>query len=244
MLLGAGVLAGAMNGLAGGGSFVTLPALIAAGVPALQANASSTVALCPGGFASAWTYRGTLGPVRDIPVGTLLALTMTGGFAGSLLLLFTPVSLFDLVLPWLLLFATVTLAYGRKAGIVLQRHVRLGRGSLLAFQFVLGVYGGYFGGAVGLMMLAVWGLLGEVDIKALNAPRTLLVSAANAVASIIFIIAGAISWMQTLALLVGAIGGGALGARLGLMLPQAAIRLITVATTSAITLIFFIRAYG
>jgi len=243
MLLGAGMLAGAMNGLAGGGSFVTLPALIAAGVPALQANASSTVALCPGGFASAWAYRGNLGPVRDIPVGTLLALTMTGGLAGSLLLLFTPGSLFDLVLPWLLLFSTVTLAYGKKAGTVLQRHFRLGRGSLLAIQFVLGIYGGYFGGAVGLMMLAVWGLLGEVDLKALNAPRTLLVSAANAVASIVFIIAGAISWAQTVALLAGAIGGGYAGARLGLLLPQATVRLITVMTTSAITLAFFVRAY-
>ncbi|HEY0419342.1 MAG TPA: TSUP family transporter, partial [Acetobacteraceae bacterium] len=98
LLLAAGLLAGAMNALAGGGSFVTLPALIAAGVPSVQANASSTLALYPGGVASVWTYRDGLGPVCGVPLRPLLVVTLVGGLAGGLLLLWTPSSIFDAVL--------------------------------------------------------------------------------------------------------------------------------------------------
>ncbi len=244
LLSGAGLLAGAMNALAGGGSFVTLPALIAAGVPSVQANASSTVALYPGGLASAWAYQDGLGPVCGIPTRSLLGLTLAGGFAGSLLLLGTPAAMFSAILPWLLLFATLALAFGRGAGRWLRRHVRIGPGATLAIQFVLGVYGGYFGGAVGLMMMAVWGLLGETDLKALNPPRTVLVSAANTVAALTFILAGAIDWGPALVMLAGATLGGYAGARLGRVLPARAVRAATLLCAGSITAVFLARAYG
>jgi uncharacterized membrane protein YfcA len=244
MLFGAGMVGGAMNALAGGGSFVTLPALIAAGVPSVQANTSSTVALYPGGLASAWTYRDGLGPVCGVSTRRLLVVTLAGGFLGSLLLLLTPSSTFNVLLPWLLLFATLALAFGRGVGVVLRRHVRIGTGAMLAIQFVLGFYGGYFGGAVGLMMMAIWGLLGAVELKSLNAPRTLMVSAANTIAVITFIVAGAVRWPQTLAMLLGATLGGYAGARLGRVLPARLVRIATLLCTTAITLAFFVRTYG
>jgi hypothetical protein len=243
-LFAAGCLSGAMNALAGGGSFVSLPALIAAGVPPVQANASSTVALMPGGLASAWAYREGLGPVCDVPLPRLLAITMAGGLAGSLLLLWTPGSAFNAALPWLLLFATLALAFGRQAGAAMRRHVRIDSGVMLVLQFGLGIYGGYFGGAVGLLMMATWGLLGALDLKALNGPRTFLVTAANSVAVMVFIIAGAVRWPQTLTMLIGATAGGYAGARLGRRLPATLVRLATLLFAAGITIAFFVRSYG
>ena len=178
----AGLLGGGMNALAGGGSFATLPALIAAGLSPVVANASSTVALWPGGAAGAWTYRAGLRPVCDVALGPTLAVTFAGGLFGAALLLALPSHSFDVVLPWLLLLATLTLAFGRRAGEALQGRLHMGTRTMLAVQFALATYGGYFGGAVGLMMAAAWSFLGEPDLRALNAPRTLLVAAANSMA--------------------------------------------------------------
>ena len=244
LLCGAGLLAGAMNALAGGGSFVTLPALIAAGVPSVAANASSTVALYPGGAASAWVYRHGLSEVCGVPMRPTLAATVLGGFAGSLLLLSTPTSLFDHVLPWLLLIATVTLAFGSRLGPALRARFRVGVKTVFAIQFILGIYGGYFGGAVGLMMMAAWSLLDGADIKALNPQRTLLVTAANTVALLCFVIAGAVRWPETLLVATGALAGGYGGAHVGKRLPSAIVRTATLAVAAGMTAIFFIRAYG
>ncbi|MGH7042078.1 MAG: sulfite exporter TauE/SafE family protein [Acetobacteraceae bacterium] len=242
-LSGAGLLAGAMNALAGGGTFITLPALIAAGVPSVQANASSTVALYPGGIASAWTYHDRLGAVGGVPVRRLLAMTLAGGLAGSVLLLETPGAAFDLILPWLLLVATGALAFGRRLGAALSGRARARPGLVAVVQFLLGVYGGYFGGAVGLMMVAFWCVLGESNIKALNAPRTLLVSGANAIAVLVFVLAGAVRWPQTLVLLAGGVVGGVAGARLGRVLPAGLVRVLTLCCTGGMTVAFFVRAY-
>ncbi len=242
-LLAAGCVAGAMNALAGGGSFVTLPALIAAGLPSVLANASSTVALWPGGAASAWTYHDRLGPICGAKPWPMLAVTLAGGAAGSLLLLGTPSSAFDAILPWLLLLATAALAFGRRAGAALHGTLRGRAMPVLLLQFGLGVYGGYFGGAVGLMMLAAWSVLGASDLKALNGPRTLMVSAANTVAVLIFIAAGAVRWPQALAVLAGGLLGGVAGARLGRVIPPPVTRRLTLISTAAITAVFFARAY-
>jgi uncharacterized protein len=242
-LFGAGLVGAAMNALAGGGSFVTLPALIATGVPSVQANASSTVALWPGGAASAWTYHEQFGSVCGVAPRPMLGVTLTGGLAGSLLLLWTPSSAFDVILPWLLLLATLALALGRRLGAELRGRL-CGRASpVLTVQFALGVYGGYFGGAVGLMMVAAWSLLGEGEIKALNGPRTLLVAIANSVAVLVFIVAGAVRWPQTLTMLAGGLIGGTLGARLGRLAPPRLTRVLTLCWTIAVTCIFFARAY-
>src|SRR5579875_2373797 len=160
LLFGAGLMAGAMNALAGGGSFVTLPALIAAGLPSVQANASSTVALWPGGAASAWTYHERFRPVCGVAAWPMVIATLSGGLAGSLLLLWTSSAAFNVILPWLLLLATLALAFGRRIGAAWQGQLWGRAGPILFAQFGLGLYGGYFGGAVGLMMVATWVLFG------------------------------------------------------------------------------------
>ncbi len=137
---GAGVLAGAMNALAGGGTFVTLPALIAAGVPSVQANTSSTVALYPSQLFNVWIYRDGLKPFGGVSLRALSLVTLIGGAAGAILLLETPTQAFDVALPWLMLGATVALAFARRLGEVLRRHVRVGRGSAIGIQFLLGIY--------------------------------------------------------------------------------------------------------
>jgi uncharacterized protein len=243
LTFGGGVVAGAMNALAGGGSFVSLPVLIAAGVPPVQANTSSTVALFPGGLASAWAYRDGLGAVGTVPLRALLAATLCGGLVGAILLLRTSSAAFTVVLPWLLLVASVALAFGRRIGEALRARWHIHANAVLGIQFALGIYGGYFGGAVGIMMMAMWGLLDSRELKRLNAPRTLLVSAANAVAVLAFIAAGAVRWPETLAMLAGAIAGGYGGAHIGRRAPSNVIRAVTLLATACITLAFFARAY-
>lgn len=243
LIVGAGILAGAMNALAGGGSFVTLPTLIGAGVPSVAANASSTVALYPGGAASAWVYRDGLNRVCGVPLRPALWATLVGGFLGAVLLLSTPGTVFDHVLPWLLLTATIMLAFGPRLGPALRARFRAGLFTVLAIQFVLGIYGGYFGGAVGLMMMAAWGLLDGADVKAMNPPRTLMVSVANGVAVLCFVAAGAVQWLPTVVMGIGALLGGYTGAHIGKKLPPLVVRTATVLLAVAMTLIFFARAY-
>jgi uncharacterized membrane protein YfcA len=140
--------------------------------------------------------------------------------------------------------ASIALAFGRRIGETLRARRRIGASAVLAVQFGLGIYGGYFGGAVGIMMMAVWGLLDSRDLKQLNAPRTLLVSAANAVAVLAFIAAGAVRWPETLSMLVGAIAGGYVGARIGRRAPAGVVRAVTLGTTACITLAFFVKTYA
>ncbi|MGH8780827.1 sulfite exporter TauE/SafE family protein [Paraburkholderia sp.] len=242
-LFAAGLVAGAMNALAGGGSFVSLPALILAGVPSVQANASSTVALYPGGLASAWAYRDGLGPVGAVGLRPLLLSTLVGGMIGAALLLVTSSAAFNFVLPWLLLLASLALGFGRTVGERLRRRWTIRPWAVLIVQFALGIYGGYFGGAVGIMMIAVWGLLDSSDVKRLSAPRTLLVSAANTMAVLTFIAAGVVQWRETLVMLVAAIVGGYGGAQIGRRMPAKLIRAGTLLVTACITVAFFVRAY-
>ncbi len=243
LIAAAGLVAGTMNALAGGGSFVSLPVLIAVGVPSVQANASSAVALFPGGVASAWAYRDGLGAVGPVSLWPLLVATLIGGALGAGLLLSTSTRAFDLALPWLLLLATVALALGPQIGLWLRRHYQVRPPAILVTQFALGVYGGYFGGAVGIMMVATWGLLDSRELKSLNAPRTLLVTAANTVAVIIFIIEHAVRWPETLVMLIAAAAGGYAGANLGRRIPASVTRRGTLILTASITVAFFVRAY-
>jgi uncharacterized protein len=243
LLFVAGFLAGSMNALAGGGSFVSLPALISVGVPSVIANASSTFALFPGGVASSWVYREGVREVCGVGVKPIVVVTVTGGVTGSILLLLTPTTTFDVMLPWLLLVATSMLILGPKLGIRLQRVRRSQTAVVLSIQLLLGIYGGYFGGAVGLMMLAAWSLLGGGDIKSLNPTRMVMVTAANAVAVIVFVLAGAIAWQQCLPMIAGAFAGGWSGAHLGRRLPAPIVRAITVVVAVLTTVIFFARAY-
>ena len=238
----AGFVAGIANAIAGGGSFITFPALVFLGVPSVIANASSTVALFPGSLASSWAYRRELAAFGAVRLSALLLVSVIGGALGALLLLKTPSTGFDRIVPWLLLLATAALAGGRQAGAALRRRMRLGKTPVLLMQFLLAIYGGYFGGAVGLMMMAVWGLLTEVDLKALNPAKTLLVAATNAVAVLSFAVAGIVRWPETLAMLAAALVGGYAGALAGRRLPAGLVRGVVVVTTATMTLLFFWRA--
>ena len=136
----------------------------------------------PGTVASAWAWRRDFQPFEGIPLRTLLFISLAGGLVGAILLLVTPQRAFDGLLPWLLLLGALAFTFGRRVGEALRQHMRIGVGAILAAQIVLSIYAGYFGGGVGIMMMAVWSLLGQVDIKAMSAARTILVSAANVVA--------------------------------------------------------------
>ncbi len=244
VLAGAGFAAGAMNALAGGGSFVSLPALIAVGVPPVLANTTSTVALYPGSMASAWAYRDNLSGVGEVPLRPLLIVTVLGGIAGALLLLNMPSRSFNAALPWLLLAATCALGFGRRIGEWIRTRCRLRPAVVLCLQFCLGVYGGYFGGAVGIMMVAVWGLLGAHDLKRMSGPRVLMVTAANTMAVLIFIAAGAVDWPAAAVMLVTASLGGYAGAIAGKRIPGPVVRYGTLVLTACITVVFFVRAQG
>lgn len=233
-----------MNALAGGGTFATMPALIALGLPSPIANATSNVALQPGAIASAWAYRAGLGPLGGIGVRTLALATFIGAVAGGLLLVVTPVRTFDLVVPWLLLFATVALGFGRRAADWLHARVAIGPRALVGTQLMLGVYGGYFGGGVGLITMAAWGLLAGHEPHELAAPRTLMLAIGNAAATIVFVACLMVRWSLCLPMLAGAVAGGYLGARVGRMLSPRAIRIWTLLVTGVTTLVFFYRAYA
>lgn len=242
--LAAGMVGGAMNALAGGGTFATLPALIALGLPANVANATSNVSLLPGACSSAWVYRDELKPLGGIAVRWLALITFLGGLGGGVLLVVTPTRAFDLIIPWLLLFAFVVMLLGARASQWLRARVTIGPRSLVAAQMAMGVYGGYFGGGVGLITTALYGLLAGISVREMFAPRTLMLAMSNLAAAMIFLWFGMVDWRACLPMIVGAVIGGWLGAHVGKTLPPLAVRIWTLAVTGATTAVFFARAYG
>jgi hypothetical protein len=242
LIFAAGLVAGAMNAAAGGGTFVGLPALVFAGVPALNANATCTVALFPGALASSIAYRKDFKRFENISIPLMMAVSISGGIAGALLLLFTPHQAFERLLVWLLLAGTLSFAFGKWAGAKLRKIVRIGPRSLVFGQFLLCIYGGYFGGAVGIMMLALWSLLGFEDIRAMNAAKTLYVGTTNSVAAICFLLAGLVAGTPALIMLVAAILGGYGGARFVRRLDPRHLRIGINVINFAMTGLFFYRA--
>lgn len=241
---GAGIVGGAMNAMAGGGTFATLPALVALGLPANSANATSNVALLPGAATSAWAFRGELAPLGGVSIRTLAAITFVGGLIGSALLVITPSDTFDIIIPWLLLFAFLVMLLGKRAAEWLHARVTIGPKTLIAAQSLLGIYGGYFGGGVGLITTAVYGLLAQITPRAMFAPRTLMLAIANLAAACIFIGFGMVMWWACLPMLVGAIIGGWLGAIIGKAVSPNIVRIWTLFVTGATTLTFFWRVYN
>jgi uncharacterized protein len=240
----AGLIGGAMNALAGGGTFATMPALIALGLPSPAANATSNVALQPGAMTAAWGFRDGLEPLGGVSIRALSAITFVGGLGGSLLLVVTPTRTFDIIVPWLLLMAFLAITFGKRAAEALRERVSIGTPTLVVAQSLLGLYGGYFGGGVGIMTTATYGLLAGMPPHRLMAPRTLMLAIANTAAAIVFIGFGMVRWWVCLPMLGGAIVGGWLGAKLGNRLPPAAIRIWTLGVTATTTLVFFVRAYA
>ena len=242
LLIGAALGAGLMNAIAGGGSFLTFPALVFTGVPSIVANATSTVALFPGVLASAWAYRHDFNGLDKIPLKPAIGVSIAGGIVGALLLLFTSQKTFDVIIPWLLLAATVVFALGPRMMKRVTPQSWMGPKTLTAFQFFVGVYGGYFGGAVGIIMLAVWTVAGLQNIHAMNGGRTLLGGIMNAAAVVCFIIAGKVWWLQTSIMLVSAVIGGYAGARLARRTNPYRIRMLIISISIAVTVAFFLRS--
>ncbi|HEV7624899.1 MAG TPA: TSUP family transporter, partial [Streptomyces sp.] len=193
LVLLAGAAAGALNAIGGGGTFVALPALVAFGLSPVTANALSRVALSPAAMASAWVCRRELTAVGPTPTKALTAVSVVGGGIGAGLLLTLPASSFDAAAPWLLAFATVILAFGRHLSRALSkalgRSVRMGSRAVLIAQFFLAVYGGYFGGAVGIMMLALWSIGLGLDAAVSNPMRIAQLAAIFFSATVLFLAA-------------------------------------------------------
>ncbi|HVH21453.1 MAG TPA: sulfite exporter TauE/SafE family protein [Pseudonocardia sp.] len=246
-LLLAGVAAGALNAVGGGGTFVALPALVAAGLPPVTANASTTVALLPGSVASAWSYRRDVVPVGGTSRWALTAVSLLGGGLGAGLLLVLPATSFDAVVPWMLGFATLVLAFGRplsqRLALALGRPVGLSARAVLAAQFVLAIYGGYFGGAVGILMLALWSVGLGLDTAVGNPMRVTQLTAVWSVAAVLFLLAADVlrDPLPVAAVLVGAVAGGMAGARWARRLPARLLRGIVLGTAVVMTVLYILR---
>src|ERR1700676_4747418 len=165
----AALAAGLINSVAGGGMFLTFPALVFTGVPSIIANASSTLALLPGTLASEWAYRDDFQRTEGFPRLPMLIVSLAGGIAGALLLLFPPERTFDSVIPCRMLAAALLFTFGPRISPMLKRAIHIGAVTVVLIQFVVAVYGGYFGGAIGIGMLATWSVFGLSDIHVMNA---------------------------------------------------------------------------
>jgi uncharacterized membrane protein YfcA len=265
------MVGGALNAVAGGGSFLTLPALLFAGVPPVSANATATLAAWPGSVASAVAYRREIG-LHKSWLAMLVAVSVAGGLVGSLLLVSTSDTRFMDLLPWLLLVAAATFTFGghirRLAAFASGRQpaapeaqplfpsleaplpshgteaVRLGEHfsvwSLL-LQFPIAVYGGYFGGGMGIMMLATMSIAGMRDIHEMNGLKVLLAVAINAVALAEFMAHGLVAWPPGLVMAAGGILGGYGGAAIARRVDRRHVRRLVIVTAWAMTIYFFLR---
>jgi uncharacterized protein len=243
----AGMLGGALNSVAGGGSFIAFPALLFVGVPPIPANATNTIALWMAAAGSGGAYRSRLTvPLRVM--APLLAASLIGGLVGAFLLLKTPAHTFMRVLPWLILGATLLFVFGKKligARKSIVEHDASGTGLAAAtlFQLAVAIYGGYFGGGMGIVMLAMLATLGMTDIHGMNALKTVMGFVINGVAAIAFVVAHAVYWPQGIVMIVGGILGGFLGAHYAQKLPPAWIRGFVILVGVAMTIYFFKESY-
>jgi uncharacterized protein len=244
-------IAGILNALAGGGSFISFPALLFTGVPPVQANATNTVALWPGLAASTVAYLKRLTAPKRLLI-PLLASSIAGGWVGALLLLKTPQRTFLHFVPWLLLSGTLLFAFGNKIRAIAGKSAvsdDLRKASWRAItlcsliELVLGVYGGYFGAGIGFVMLGMFAALGMRDIHAMGAIRTLLAAAINAAAVVTFILAGAVRWPQFAVMVAGALAGGWFGAHYAQKADPRKVRGLVIGIGLAMGAYFFVTAY-
>jgi len=243
----AGALGGGINAVAGGGSFIAFPALLFTGVAPVPANATNTLALWIGTTASGGAYRNRLNVARRVMI-PLIVTSVVGGIAGALLLIRTPAQTFLHVLPWLMLGATLLFTFGRhltdriSAGISQQASSRAITGASI-FELLVAVYGGYFGGGMGIMNLAMLSAIGMTDIHDMNALKVVLGGVINGVAAVTFILNHTIAWPQAIVMLIGATVGGYSSAHYAQKLPQSWVRSFVLLAGSAMTVYFFYLAY-
>jgi uncharacterized protein len=244
-----GVLGGALNSVAGGGTFVVFPALLIAGIPAVAANATATLVLWPGGISSALAYR------KDIllPRSFLLALSVAsfvGGGIGGWLLIHTPGHAFVQLVPWLLLFATMLLTLGPQINSWLHPKNAVGEVSgnratflIATIQFAISIYGGYFGAGMGILMLAALALSEVGNIHVMNGVRSFLGILINGVALVLFVIAHAIVWRVAILMMIGATLAGYFGAAIARRIDPIIVKRFVLVVAWGMTVYFFIRTY-
>lgn len=247
LLVGGGAfIAGAMNAMAGGGTFFSFPALLAAGVPPVMANASNAVALWPASISSAWAYRKELARHRGNLV-RLCATALAGGLCGALLLLAISNAAFARLIPWLLLIATLLFAFSGPIGRHLasmrnpmrapRRHAVAG----VASEWLVATYGGFFGAGMGILMLASLAIQGVHDVQEQNALKNALSAIIYTISALTFILAGAISWPHTLLMLATAIPGGYAGAALARRMAPAQLKRFIVCIGAILTAVYFFK---
>lgn len=242
----AAFVAGAINSVAGGGTLVSFPTLIWLGLPSIVANATSAVAIWPGALGSMLGYRRELGGLKTQGY-LLVGPSLVGGLVGAVLLRLTPTHLFDRLVPLLIMFATcLFVAQEPVQRMIRQRGGHAAESSswlvgALVFQFFVGLYGGYFGAGIGIMMLAALGILGYTDIHQMNGLKNLLAVAINGVASLYFIWMGMVSWPQAIIMAVGAIAGGYGGAGLARRIGPKGVRRIVIVIGFGMALSLLIR---
>lgn len=241
ILLVAAFLAGAMNAVAGGGSFLTLPALIYAGVPPVAANATGTVALLPGYASGVYGYRQDLTPIGNLSLPLLSVVSLVGGLAGAGLLLVTPDSVFRGIVPWLLLLATGLFAFGNLLAQRLRSLGLHGNGAMLGTLFAVSVYGGYFNGGLGILLLAQLSLFGMTDLNAMNGLKNLFSAVLTAIAVVAYAAGGAVEWPKALLMTVAAVAGGYVGARVGRKIPKPVLRAGIIAVGLVMSAVFFLK---
>lgn len=247
-LFAAANLAGALNAIAGGGSFISFPSLVFAGVPEIPANATNNIGAWTGLVASSGAYRHHLNVPRRVIV-PLLLVSVTGGTLGAILLLKTPAHTFKHMIPWLMLGATLLFIFGKKLIGKRESSVRHDAGAkTLAvasfFLFLAAIYGGYFGGGLGIVLLALLTGLGMTDIHAMNAFKTVLSAAVNGPPVLVFVIAKVIYWPQAMLMMTGFVAGGYLGGHYGQRLPQPWVRGFVMMIGIGMTTYFFVNAYA
>jgi uncharacterized membrane protein YfcA len=213
LLIAAAFAAGAINSVAGGGSFLTFPTLIFSGVAPVMANASSTVALVPGTVASMLAYRGDVRKLNEQNLRLWLGVCLLGGAAGAWLLLLTSDRTFRQIAPWLLLFATLLFAFGNRVSMAMGGRLHGNKRWMPALLFPIALYGGYFGGGIGIMFLAALRLYGLTEIHGMNGIKTLLGGTLNALAALIFILNREVAWKPTAVMIGASILGGYVGPR-------------------------------
>jgi uncharacterized membrane protein YfcA len=236
----ASLWAGAQNALAGGGSFITLPSLMLTGMDARAANITSTIALFPAQLATGWTGRQLVSGAAGLSFRTLVLLSLVGGAIGAGLLLTTSPAFFARLVPWLVLFATAVFAWGsfgpRRGG-----SRRIGRTAAAGAQFCIAVYGGYFGGGIGFLMLAALTAAG-LAVRAAGATKNVLAGVMNASAVLIFVFSPEVRWLAAAVSGAGAIIGGVVGGLALRSVNERLLRLLVVLIGLALTVALFLKA--
>lgn len=248
VLFSVAIVGGAINSVAGGGSFLCFPALLLTGMPPIQANATNTMALWPGTVASVGAYRRELRGENLKMLVPLIVTATIGSVAGALLLLHTPQATFLRLVPYLLAAATVLFASSRKlTQFVRSRSAHLSNSTKLALlwgailQLVIAVYIGFFGAGAGILMLALLSIMGMENIHTMNAFKTVLASVGNGVAIVAFVRAGAVIWPQAILMLLGAVFGGYYGAYFAQKMDPKHVRWMVIATGAGMSVYFFAK---